>query len=50
MKDINQLVKELNQSTLSIKKKGKKYIVKDITQFDGNYGLMSEKQIRENFE
>lgn len=49
-KPIKDLLKELNQSTLSVRKKGKKYLVKDTVQFDGNYGLMTEQELRERFE
>ena len=50
-KPINQLIKELNKSTLSVKKVGKnKYKVIDVVEFDGNYGIMTEKELRKRFE
>lgn len=46
---IKQLVKRLNQSTLKVTKKGNKYCVKDVVEFDGNYGCMSSKKLRKEF-
>lgn len=50
-KPIKQLVKELNQSTLIVKKKGNKYYVKDsVEDYDGHWTIMTEKELRERFE
>ena len=47
---INHLVKRLNKSTLVIKKKGKKYCVKDaVEDFDGHFTCMSAKKLRKEF-
>ena len=47
---IKQLVKRLNQSTLIVKKRGKKYCVKDaVEDFDGHYSCMSAKKLRKEF-
>ena len=46
---IKKLVKRLNKSTLSVKKRGNKYCVKDTVEHDGNYGCMSAKKLRKEF-
>ena len=47
---IKQLVKRLNQSTLQVRKKGKKYCVKDsVEDFDGHFTCMSAKKLRKEF-
>ena len=47
---INQLVKRLNKSTLEVKKKGKKYCVRDaVEDYDGHYSCMSAKKLRKEF-
>lgn len=49
MKDIKQVIKELTNGTFIIKKKGKKYHVRDVVEFDGDYGNMTEKEILQRF-
>lgn len=46
---LKRLIKELSAGTFVIKKVGKKYRVKDVVEFDGDYGLMTEKEILKNF-
>ncbi len=49
-KPIIQLVKELNQSTLDVKKVGKnKYKVIDVVDFYGKFKIMTEKELRKRF-
>ena len=46
---IKKLIKEMQKGTFIIRKKGKKYLVKDVVDFQGDYGLMTEKEILERF-
>lgn len=48
-KSIKQIIKEMQQGTYQVTKKGRKYHVRDVVEFDGDYGKMSAKQIRDNF-
>lgn len=45
-----QFIKRLNKSTLNVKKVGKKYRVRDVVEFDGNYGLLTFKQLKKKFK
>ena len=49
---IKQLVKRLNQSTLQVRKKGKKYCVRDVVEMefaDSHSVCMSAKKLRKEF-
>jgi hypothetical protein len=46
--ELKALIKELNQSTLSVKKKGKKYLVQDMVDY-GDPTLMTEKELLGRF-
>ena len=46
----NKMVKRLEEGTYKIKRIGKnKYYIRDVTQFDGNYGIMSKNTIKRFF-
>ena len=49
---IKQLVKRLNQNTLSVRKRGRKYCVKDVVEMefsDGHEVCMSAKKLKKEF-
>lgn len=42
---VERLIKKLSKGTLRVKKKGSKYHVTDVVEYDGDYGLMDEKEL-----
>lgn len=45
--DLKKIIKELESGTFRVRKVGKKYRVRDVVEYDGDYGLMSENELRE---